>query len=454
MINVAIDGFTGSGKSTLAKALAVKLGENFKILDTGAIFRGLGYAFDLAGYREMNNENISSFLKDVDVKVKFIDNVQHVFVNNSDVTNFIRTEKVSQLASKISVFPEVREKYLEIAKKFANEYDCIMEGRDIGTVVMPKADVKIFLTADEEVRAKRRFDELVARGNKVSYDDVLKDLKERDLRDSSRAVAPLMPTEDSIIVDNSEMTFDETVDFCLAIINRKVNETKKINISIDGYVCSGKSTITKALAKKLGFRIFDTGAIYRGIACAFVYMHYDTDKICDDYICKFAKQINVKIEFIDGTEHVFVNGIDYTPFLRTERTSILSAKISPFTCIRKKVLALQREFAKHNNTVMEGRDIGSYVLPNADFKFFCTADENVRAQRRYEQQKALGNDVNFDDVLRELKERDYKDVHRDHGAIKLLPDSIIIDTTNQSLDESVEFCINEIRKKYPNIEIK
>ncbi len=451
MINIAIDGFTGSGKSTLAKALAVKLGENFKILDTGAIFRGLGYAFDLAGYREMNDENISSFLNDVDVKVKFVDNVQHVYVNDSDVTSFIRTEKVSQLASKISVFPKVRERYLQIAKKFAREYDCIMEGRDIGTVVMPRADVKIFLTADENVRAKRRFDELIAKGAKVTYEEVLKDLRERDLRDSSRDVAPLMPTEDSVIVDNSDMSFDETVGYCLAIINGKINETKKINISIDGYVCSGKSTITKALAKRLGFRIFDTGAIYRGIACAFVYMHYDVNKISDEYICNFAKQINVKIEFIDGTEHVFVNGIDYTPFLRTERTSALSAKISPFTCIRNKVLALQRDFAKHNNTVMEGRDIGSYVLPNADFKFFCTADENVRAERRYEQQKALGNDVNFEDVLKELRERDYKDVHREHGAIKLLPDSIIIDTTNQSLDQSVEFCLNEIKKKYPNL---
>ncbi len=453
MINIAIDGFTGSGKSTLAKVLAQKLGDNFKILDTGAIFRGLGYAFDLAGYKDMTVENISSFLKDVDVKVVFIDNLQHILINGSDITNYIRTEKVSQLASKISVFPAVREKYLEIAKKFAREHDCVMEGRDIGTVVMPNADVKIFLTADEDKRAKRRFDELVAKGTNVSYDEVLKDLKERDFRDSSRPVAPLMPTEDSLIVDNSEMSFDETVDFCLDIINRKINETKTINIAIDGYVCSGKSTITKALAKRLNFRIFDTGAIYRGIACAFVYMNYDESKISDEYICKFAKQINVKIEFMDGTEHVFVNGIDYTPYLRTERTSVLSAKISPFTCIRKKVLFLQREFAKHNNTVMEGRDIGSFVLPNADFKFFCTADEQVRARRRYEQQRALGNDVTYEEVLKDLRERDYKDVHREHGAIKLLPDSIIIDTTNQSLEQSVDFCIKEIKKKYPDINV-
>ena len=174
MINIAIDGFTGSGKSTLAKVLAQKLGENFRILDTGAIFRGFGYAFDLAGYKDMTDENIASFLKDVDVKVLFVGNLQHVFVNGSDITNYIRTEKVSQLASKISVFPAVREKYLEIAKKFAREHDCIMEGRDIGTVVMPNADVKIFLTADEDKRAKRRFDELVAKGTNVLYEEVLK----------------------------------------------------------------------------------------------------------------------------------------------------------------------------------------------------------------------------------------------------------------------------------------
>ena len=139
---------------------------------------------------------------------------------------------------------------------------------------------------------------------------------------------------------------------------------------------------------------------------------------------------------------MIVNGIDFTSNLRTEHISALTAKISPFECVREKVLFLQRDFAKKNNLVMEGRDIGSHVLPNADFKFFCTADEKVRAQRRFEQQKMAGNNVNFEDVL-----SDYADTHRDHGAITKMSDSIILDTTNQTLEQSVDFCLNEMRKK-------
>lgn len=219
-----------------------------------------------------------------------------------------------------------------------------------------------------------------------------------------------------------------------------------INIAIDGYVCSGKSTIAKALAKKLGFEVFDTGALYRGIACSFDYMKLDENQICEEYICKFSEQINVSVEFVMNQQHVFVNGIDYTLKLRTERISALSAKIAPFPCIRDKVLNLQREYATNHNLVMEGRDIGSHVLPNAQYKFFCTADEKVRALRRYEQQKAMGNDVTFENVLKELQERDYKDTHREHGALKILPESIIIDTTNMSLEESVDFCLQHINK--------
>lgn len=453
MINIAVDGFSGSGKSTLVKALAERLGDNFKVLDTGAIFRAMGYAYDLADFGNMTTKRVDKFLQELELRVDFVGKDQHIFINQSDVTEFLRTEKVSTLASKISVYPAVREKYLEIAKKFAREYDCLMEGRDVGTVVLPNADVKIFLTADVEVRAKRRFKELIANGGVADFDEVLKNLKERDKRDSSRKVAPLMPSEESVVVDNTDMSFEETVEFCLEIINKIICESKQINIAIDGYVCSGKSTIARALAKKLGFKVFDTGAVYRGVACAFDYMRYDENLLSDEYVCKFAKQINVKVEFENGIEHVIVNGIDYTPYLRTEKTSALTAKISPFNCIRKKVLNLQRDYAKENNLVMEGRDIGSFVLPNADFKFFCLADEKVRAKRRFEQQKALGNEVDFDSVLKELKERDYKDVHREHGAVKILPTSIIIDTTHQSLEQSVEFCLNIIKKKFPNIKI-
>ena len=222
----------------------------------------------------------------------------------------------------------------------------------------------------------------------------------------------------------------------------KMKEKKIINVAIDGYVCSGKSTIAKELARRLGYRVFDTGAVYRGIACAFKYLHNDENKINEETISQFARQIFVDIKFINGLQHVLVNGVDYTKELRTEEISVLSAKLSPFVAIREKVLKIQRKFAENNNTVMEGRDIGSEVLPNADFKFFVTADENVRATRRFEQQQMMGNtDITFEKVLEDLRDRDYKDIHREHGAIKKMPDAYVIDTSNQTVSESVDKCI-------------
>ena len=442
---VAIDGFTGSGKSTLAKILAQRLG--FHILDTGAIFRAMAYGYLQSGLGEIDEKKAEKYIKTAKVEVDFIKNEQHTYLNGEDVSAFLRTEDVSQMASKISVFPKVREKYLSIAKNFAENYDCVMEGRDIGTVVIPKAQVKIFLTADEKVRAKRRFEDVKKKDKKAKLSDVLEDLKQRDLRDTTREVAPLVPTKDSIIVDNTDMNLEETADYCMDIIQDIFSKRKTVNIAIDGYVCSGKSTIAKALAKKLGYKVFDTGAIYRGIACAFDYLGLDEKKINEEYIQKFADEIEVKIKFIDNLEHVYVNGIDHTANLRLERTSALSAKISPFVCIREKVLKIQREFAKENDLVMEGRDIGSYVLPEADFKFFVTADEKVRAKRRFDQQRSRGDDVSFDKILEELQERDYADIHRDHGAIKQLPESIVVDTTNQTLTQSVDFCLKEMKKR-------
>ncbi|MBR1890759.1 MAG: (d)CMP kinase [Clostridia bacterium] len=447
MVRIAVDGFAGSGKSTLVKLLAKRLGADFKVLDTGAIFRGFAYGFSKGGYGEVNEENVKRFLKDVSLTVGFVGEDQHIYIGKEDVTKFLRTEEISLLSAQISVFPAIRDKYIVIAQSFSEKSNCIMEGRDIGTVVMPNADVKIFLTADEKVRAKRRYDEMKLKDKKITLKKVLADLKERDFKDQNKGIYSLHPTEESVIVDNTEMTLEETCEYCLGIIKEKIGETKYVNIAIDGYVCSGKSTLAKALAKELGYDVFDVGAIYRGVACAFDYMGLDEKKIDEKYIQKFAKQIKISVEFIDDVEHVFVNGIDHTAELRTEHISALSAKISPYTCIRDKVLKIERGFASNHNLVMEGRDIGSHVLPNADFKFFCNADENVRAKRRYEQQKAMGNDVSYAEVLREVRERDYADVHREHGALKMVEDSILVDTTNQSLQQSVAFCLNKIREK-------
>ena len=448
MFKISIDGYMGSGKSTLAKGLVRRLGDDFKILDTGAIFRGFAYAYKQTYGLEVDEKKVKEVLDSNILDIRFIDDKQNIFINKENVTPFIRTEEVSQLASKISVFPFVRERYLKIAKDFASRNNCVMEGRDIGSVVMPDANVKIFLTADENKRAERRFEEAKLKGEKVKFSDVLKDLKERDERDTNRPVAPLKPVADSIIVDNTDMTLEETIDFCYEIVMKKMQEKKFVNIAIDGYVCSGKSTIAKELARRLGYNVFDTGAVYRGIACAFKYLKGDENVIDEKTMKNFANQIFVEIKFVNGLQHVLVNGVDHTKELRTEEMSTLSAKLSPYMSIREKVLKIQRKFAEKNNTVMEGRDIGSEVLPNADFKFFITADEKVRASRRYEQQRARGNfDVTFEQVLEDLRDRDYKDTHREHGAIKKTADAHTIDTTNQTLDESVEQCLEIIKSK-------
>lgn len=442
MFKIAIDGYMGSGKSSLAKGLVRRLGDSFKMLDTGAIFRAFAYAYKQTYGLDVDEEKVKKVLEENKFDVRFIDNIQNVFVNNENVTPFIRKEDISQLASKISVFPFVRERYLNITKDFSNRHNCVIEGRDIGSVVMPDANVKIFLTADEKKRAERRFEEAKQKGDEVTFDEVLKDLRERDERDSNRKVAPLKPVEDSIIVDNTDMNLEETIDFCYNLIKSKMSDKKYINVAIDGYVCSGKSTIAKELAKRLGYHVFDTGAVYRGIACAFKYLHNDENNINEASVAKFARQIYVDIKFINGLQHVLVNGVDYTKELRTEEISVLSAKLSPFMSIREKVLKIQRKFAENNNTVMEGRDIGSEVLPNADYKFFVTADEQVRAQRRFEQQKMLGNyDISLEKILDDLRDRDYKDTHREHGAIKKMPDAYVIDTSNQTIEQSVEQCL-------------
>lgn len=446
MFKIAIDGYMGSGKSTLAKGLCEKLGSDFKMLDTGAVFRAIAYSY-YASYGDIVEESkVRELVNTKNIEVRFIDGKQNVFINQENVTPFLRTEVISQMASKISVFPFVREKYLKIAKEFAIRNNCVMEGRDIGSVVMPDADVKIFLTANENIRAMRRFEEAKLRGQKVKFEDVLKDLRERDLRDTTRTEAPLKPCKDSIIVDNSDMNLEETIDYCYDIITEKLDKNN-VSIAIDGYVCSGKSTIAKELARRLKFNFFDTGAVYRGIACAFKYLNLDENKIDERYIEMFAKQIFVEVKFVNNQEHVYVNGVDHTKNLRRDDITVLSAKISPFVVIRDKVLKIQRNFAKIHNVVMEGRDIGSEVIPDADFKFFTTAEEAVRAERRYQQFLERGEDITYEKVLEELRDRDYKDVHREHGAIKMMPDAYLIDTTNQTLDESVNECIDVILKK-------
>ena len=217
-MNVAIDGPAGAGKSTIAKAIAAKMG--YVYVDTGAMYRAMALYFLRAGISSNDEEKISSVVDDISVSIKYEDGAQHVILNGEDVTGLIRTEEVGNMASASSVYAPVRSKLGALQQELAKTTDVIMDGRDIGTVVLPNADVKIFLTASVECRAKRRFDELVAKGMEADFDKIAKDIEERDYRDSHREISPLKQAEDAILVDSSDMTIDEVVNTIIGYCNK------------------------------------------------------------------------------------------------------------------------------------------------------------------------------------------------------------------------------------------
>lgn len=221
MISVAIDGPAGAGKSTIAKTVSKKLG--FIYVDTGALYRTIGLKFMNEGYDEDLNCDINKILEGTQVDIKFIDGEQRVFLNGEDVSELIRTPKASLMASAVSAKPEVRAFLLEMQRRLARENDVIMDGRDIGTVVLPNATVKIFLTASAEERANRRYKELTEKGMEVNYDDVLADIEKRDYNDSHRAIAPLKPAEDSVLADTSKCNLEQSVELILSIINERLD---------------------------------------------------------------------------------------------------------------------------------------------------------------------------------------------------------------------------------------
>ena len=213
-MNVAIDGPAGAGKSTIAKAVAAKKG--YVYVDTGAMYRAMALYFIRAGISSDDEKSISDSVDDIVVSIKYENGAQHVILNDEDVTGLIRTEEVGNMASATSVYSAVRTKLVALQQELAKTTDVIMDGRDIGTVVLPNADVKVFLTASVECRAKRRFDELKAKGENPDFDKIAKDIEERDYRDSHREISPLKQAEDAILVDSSDMSIDEVVN---AIIN-------------------------------------------------------------------------------------------------------------------------------------------------------------------------------------------------------------------------------------------
>ena len=219
-ISVAIDGPAGAGKSTIAKALAKELG--FHYVDTGAIYRTLGYFFDLIGIGPKDIDGITKYIDECVIEIEWDeDGSQHMFLNETDVSEDIRTPEISKIASAVSAHKLVRDALLEMQRSVAKTHNVIMDGRDIGSVVLPKADVKFFLTASPEVRAKRRFDELQAKGSRDTFEKVLKEVNERDHADMTRAVAPLKQTKSHILVDSSDMTVDQVIAHMGAIVREK-----------------------------------------------------------------------------------------------------------------------------------------------------------------------------------------------------------------------------------------
>lgn len=208
--NVAVDGPAGAGKSTIAKLVAKKKG--YIYVDTGAMYRGLAIHFLKKEIDSDDREGIKKACKDADVSIAYENGIQQIYLNGENITNLLRTEEVGNMASKTSAIPEVREKLLELQRSLASEKDVIMDGRDIGTNILPNADVKIYLTATVETRAKRRYDELVQKGIACDLQEIAKDIQERDERDMNREIAPLKQADDAILVDSSHMGIDEVVD--------------------------------------------------------------------------------------------------------------------------------------------------------------------------------------------------------------------------------------------------
>lgn len=218
-MKIAIDGPAGAGKSAAAKATAKKLG--FIYVDTGALYRGIGLFALRKGAKTNSIEEVVPLLAQIKIEMRHIEGEQHIFLNGEDITGLIRTESVSAAASDVSAIPAVRDFLFDMQRDIAEKNDVVMDGRDIGTVVLPDAELKIFLTAKPEIRARRRVNQLAEKGVEANYDDVLADIIQRDYNDSHRDFRPLKLAEDGIFMDNSEITLEETIENIIALAKER-----------------------------------------------------------------------------------------------------------------------------------------------------------------------------------------------------------------------------------------
>ena len=220
MISIAIDGPSGAGKSSLSRRLAAELG--YIYVDTGAMYRTIGLHVLRSGADTEDEDAVAALLPGIRLEMRYVDGVQHMFLNGEDVSGLIRTEEVGMAASAVGANPAVRAFLLDMQRDMARKQDVLMDGRDIGTVVLPDATVKIFLTASPEARATRRWKEYQAKGMPNTYEEVLADVKQRDYQDTHRAAAPLKQAEDAVLLDTSELNFEQSLDAMKQIIARKV----------------------------------------------------------------------------------------------------------------------------------------------------------------------------------------------------------------------------------------
>lgn len=225
MTSISIDGPSGAGKSTLARALAERIG--YLYVDTGALYRAVGLAVLRAGRDTKNLEEVAALLPDLKISLAHEDGAQRVYLDGEDVSAAIREEAVGLAASDVSAHPPVRAFLLETQRRLARENDVIMDGRDIGTIVLPDADIKIYLTATPEERARRRYDELLARGEKANYETVLEDVQQRDYNDSHRTAAPLRKADDAIEVVTTGFTFEQSLELLLSVIQDRLPTKEK-----------------------------------------------------------------------------------------------------------------------------------------------------------------------------------------------------------------------------------